>query len=473
MKIIVVACVVTNFGLRALGQAPSSLTQTVDTAIVPTSAQQNLFHGSVPAGQASTSSLSLSLQDAIGRGVKNNLGVLALDTGARISRADRIRALSALLPQITATISETAQQFDFASLGFQIPGIPPVVGPFEYSQAQASVTQSLFNWTAIKNHETAVQNERAAALSLENGRDIVVQGVAAQYFKIAADNARIETAGIQLSAAQTLFEHARERHRAGASPAIDEFRAQVQLKTRQLDLIAWTNQRDKDKLALARVIGLPFGQTFELAGPVPYVPMEKITLQSSLDLAYKNRTDYQSAITQMRAAESAVSAAIGERYPSLEVEGSYGAIGRNPENAHGMFIANASVRFNISDAGRSRADIDRANALLKNRKDQIAGLQGQIDYEVRSALMDLQTASEQVAVAQENLTFSQETLSQAQTRFLAGVVDNIEVVQAQDSVAAANAILISAVLAHNLTKVTLARAIGGTELTLVQFMTRK
>jgi outer membrane protein TolC len=473
MKIVIVACILADFSLQASGQATSSVTQTIDTAIVPARAQQNQFYRSVPSGEVTGSPLSLSLQDAIARGVKNNLGVLTLDTGARLSRADRIGALSALLPQVTAMISETAQQFNFAAFGFQIPGIPPVVGPFEYTQAQASASQSLFNWTAIKNHQTTIQNERAATLSLQDGRDVVVQVVAAEYFKIAADYARLEATRTQLSTAQTLYEHAREQHRAGTSPAIDEFRAQVQLKTRQSDLIARINQRDKDKLTLARVIGLPSGQTFELAETVPYVPMEGITLQNSLDLAYKTRADYQSALMQIRAAESAVSAAGGERYPTLQVDGSYGAVGRNPEHVHGTFIANASVRFNISDAGRSRADIDRANALLKNRKDQLADLQGQIDYDVRTALLDLQTASEQVAVAQENLNFSIETLSQAQTRFLAGVVDNIEVVQAQDSVAAANATLISAILAHNLMKVSLARAIGRTELTLIEFMKRK
>jgi outer membrane protein TolC len=475
MKSVMFVCILVEFALQGLGQAPMAAPLPPDSAFFPsagTLSQPDQFQRSVPAGPAA-GPLTLSLQDAIARGLKNNLGVLVLDTQTQLARADRIRALAALLPNISGSISETAAQFDFATFGFRLAGVPRVVGPYEYTDARAYASQSLFDWTAIKNHQSTVLSERAATLSVQDGRDLVVQAVASAYFQIAADIARIETSRTQVSMAQALYERAREQHRVGTTPAIDELRAEVQLKTRQLDLITQVNQREKDKLALGRVIGLASGQVFQLSDSAAYIPLEGITLENTLDRAYKSRADYQSAVIQVQAAETALAAAVGERYPTLQVDGNYGALGPRPTQGHETFVATASLRFNVFDAGRSRADIDRARALIKNRKDRLSDLQEQIAVQVRTALLDLQTTAEQVAVARENVSLAEETLVQARTRFTAGVANNIEVVQAQDSVASANSALISAVLFHNLTKVSLARAMGASEATLAQFLSRK
>ena len=462
-----------GFVSAVIGQVPPAAPPAAVPPIVPSPgiviSPLTQFQRSVPVGQA-TSSMALSLQDAIARGLRNNLGVLVLDTGTQLARAQRIRALSGLLPSIVGSVSEIAQQVNLATFGFRFPGIPTVVGPFEYADARAFASQSLFDWTAIKNHQSTTQYERAAVLSLRDGRDLVVQAVATAYLQIIADSSRIEATRAQVSTAQALYERAREQHRAGTSPAIDELRAQVQLKARQQELIAQSSQRDKDKLVLGRVIGLPLGQIFEISDLAPYVPLEGMTPEQALDRAYKTRADYESATMELRAAETALMAAHGERYPSLQIDGSYGALGPNPGHTNGTFTAAASLRFDIFDGGRSRADIEQAAAVIRNRKNELADLQGQIDFQVRSALLDLQTAADQVAVARDNLNLAEETLVQARNRFVAGVTDNIEVVQAQDSVANANASLISAILLHNLGKVSLARAVGATEGTLKQFM---
>jgi outer membrane protein TolC len=97
-------------------------------------------------------------------------------------------------------------------------------------------------------------------------------------------------------------------------------------------------------------------------------------------------------------------------------------------------------------------------------------LGGQIEYQVRSAFLDIGSAADQVAVARDNLDLANQTLVQARDRFSAGVTDNIEVVQAQESVASANDTLISALFAHNVAKVGLARALGGTEQEIQQLL---
>ncbi len=430
------------------------------------------FQGSVPMGQPGPL-MRLSLQEAIDRGLKNNLGLLVTQTGSQLARIDRRRALSALLPSVGGSFDLNEQQVDLAALGFgtiHFPGIPTVIGPFHYFEAQAALSQTIFDWTSIKNRQSAIQSDRAAALSVKDARDLVVQAVASAYLAIIADAARVDAARSEVITAQALYDRAHDQHVAGVSPAIDELRSQVELKTRQQQLLADVNQLDKDKLALGRVIGLADGQTYELAEAEPYVALTPLTPEQAIERAYKNRADYQSAMLQVSAAETARQAAIAQRYPTGQFDANYGAAGLAIDNSHGIFTVTGGLRFNIFQGGRISADIEQANAVIQERKNELADLQGQIDYQVRTSLLDLKTAAELVAVAQDNLNLANQTLTQARDRFTAGVADNLEVVQAQDSVASANDSLISAIYAHNLAKVSLARAVGEAETSLKEFM---
>jgi outer membrane protein TolC len=431
---------------------------------------QSQFQGSVPSGEISDTPLTLSLQEAIDRGLKNNLGLLVRESNDRAAKADRIRALSALIPFAAANISETAQQINLASYGFRFPGVPSVIGPFGYSDFRASASQTIFDWPAIKNRQSVLQNSRALRLSFQDGRDLVVQAVAAEYLRIIADGALIDATRAQIATAQALFERARDQHQAGVSPAIDELRAQVEVRTQQQQLLAQENQLAKDKMTLARVIGLPAGQAFGLADAVAYAPLDGLTPDELLRRAYESRADYQSAIMQVRAAETAREAVLGVRYPTLSMTADYGALGANLGHSHGSFAVTGSLQFGLFDGGRTRADLAQADAVIKQRRDELADLKGQIDFQIRTALLDLKTAADQVAVARDNLDLADRTLVQARDRFAAGVTDNIEVVQAQESLAAANQSMIASVYAHNLAKVSLARAVGATEASLKQFM---
>ena len=427
------------------------------------------FSWSLVFGQT-TPSLRLSLDEAIQRGLKNNLAVLERETTSRITRAERLRALSVLLPSVTGAVSENVQQTNIAVFGFRFPGIPQIIGPFGYSDARASAEVKLFDWSARRYAQAAAQNVRASDLSVQDARDLVVQAVANAYLTIIADAARVEASRAEVDTAQALYERARDQHAAGVSPAIDELRAQVELKSRQQQLLANENQLAKGKLNLSQVIGLPASQTFELADAAPYAPLEGLTPEQSVEQAHQFRADYQSATVQLRAAEISRQAAVAERYPTLSVNGNYGVDGINFAQSHGTFVFAGSMQFNIFDGGRIRADVAQSDAIIQQRKDEIADLERRIDVDVRSALLDLKSAADQVAVSESNLDLANQTLTQARDRFAAGVTDNIEVVQAQDALANAQETVISSRYAHNLAKVSLARAVGMTETNLKQYM---
>ncbi len=436
--------------------------------------QQNQFQGSVPMASVSPSPLTLTLRDALDRGLRTNLGLLVSGQASETARGERMRSLSALLPQVNGAISENVEQLNLKTLGFsfQFPGvsIPTIVGPFHYTDVRASSSFSVFDYNLRKNYRASKENERAAQLSFQDARDLVVQSVASAYLLVIADSSRVDSLRAQVTTDQAIYDRTTDQKLAGTVPAIDVLRARVQLEQQQQQLLAQENQFAKDKLALGRVIGLPLAQDFNMAESAPYSALAAMTPDQALRTAYDQRADFQSAKALVRAAEESVKAARGERYPNVGITADYGDNGPTLNNSHGTFTFQAAAKFNIFDGGRINGDIVQSRAALKQRQDELADLGGQIDYQVRAALLDIQSAADQVAVARSNLDLANQTLSQARDRFSAGVTDTIEVVQAQGSVAIANDNLISALYAHNLAKVELARALGSAEQQIQKFM---
>src|SRR5712691_4592696 len=436
--------------------------------------QQNQFQGSVPTGVPSSTPLALTLHEAIDRGLKTNLGLLISDSANEIARGERLRVLSALMPQLNSRAGETVQQLNLETVGFNFhfPGvsIPTIAGPFHYTDVRAYASWTAFDYSALKNYTASQESKRAAQLSELDARDLVVQSTANGYLQIIADTSRVEAIRSQVETSQALYDRAVDQQNAGTAAGIDVLRSQVELKQQQQRLLAQGNQFEKDKLVLGRVIGMPGGQDFNISETAPFAPLASMTQDQALQTAIRQRPDFQSYQARVRAAEEAVKAARGERYPTAEVTADYGDVGRTPASSHGTFSFVASAKITVFDGGRIAGDVIQARSTLKQRQDELADLGGQIEYQVRSAFLDIGSAADQVAVARDNLDLANQTLIQARDRFSAGVTDNIEVVQAQESVAAANDTLISALFAHNVAKVGLARALGGTEQGIRQFV---
>jgi outer membrane protein TolC len=436
--------------------------------------QQSQFQGSVPTGAPSSTPLALTLHEAIDRGLKANLGLLTSDSASEIARGERLRALSALLPQLNGRAGETVEQLNLKTVGFNlnIPGvsIPTIAGPFHYTDVRAYASWTAFDYSALKNYRASQESKRAAELSLLDARDLVVQSTANGYLQIIADASRVEAIRSQVETSQALYDRAVDQQNAGTAAGIDVLRSQVELKQQLQRLLAQTNQFEKDKLTLGRVIGMPAGQAFNIVENAPFGPLASMTQDQALQSAMQQRPDFQSDKARVRAAEEAVKAARGERYPTAEVTADYGDVGPTLGDSHGTFSVVASAKISVFDGGRITGDVIRARSALKQRQDELADLGGQIEYQVRTAFLDIRSAADQVVVARDNLDLANQTLVQARDRFSAGVSDTVEVVQAQESVATANDTLISALFAHNVAKVALARALGGTEQGLRQLL---
>lgn len=464
------ACAVSAAAQLPPGQTPpsgpatqSTATQSNTPAVNPGASitAQNPLFGSVPEGKATTQEMQLSIMDAIGLGLRHNLGLFLNRVGTESSRAARIRALSDLLPNLTGSVRESVQQVNLAAFGVPLPpGTSPIVGPFGIFDARAALSQSLFDLHALNNTRSAGAELRASEFTYKNARELVTLVVGAQYLQVIANMSRVEAAQAEVKASQALYQQATDMLKAGVSARIDPLRSQVQLQQRQQQLIVAQNDFDKSKLTLIRIIGLPVAQPITLTDHVPFEPLAAIDFDSALQRAYTRRLDYLSAKAQVEAAQLAKKAAEGQRIPALALNADYGDLGRRAGNSHGTFTVAGTLRFPIFDSGKIRADVDQADATLQQRQAELSDLGARIEFDVRTALLDIQAAAKQVEVAKSNLDLANETLRESQDRFAAGVTDNLEVVQAQDSVALANENYINSLYAHNVAKITLARALG-------------
>jgi len=431
---------------------------------------QNPFSGSVPRGTATAGVLQLSLKDAIDRGVKQNLGLLLASEGIPSARGQWWKGLSELLPNLTTSTTESAQQINLEAVGIDLSAfrkigvnVSPIVGPFGVFDTRAYLTQSLFNWKSIQQTRSDAEQIRAAQYSYKDARELVVFAVASAYLQTVADSARLETAVAQQNTAEALYRQAEDQLKAGTTAAINVLRAKVEVQSRQQQVISSRNELAKQKIVLGRVVGLPTGQGFMLTSTTTYVPPPNISLDEALSHAYASRADYQSALAQVRAAELAREAAKAGYYPTVSMSVSYGDIGLNPGNSHGTVTSTAALNIPIFQGGKVHGDVLQTEAALRQRRELLDNLRGQIDQDVRNAFLDMQSAADQVEVARSSVDLANQTLIQARDRFATGVTDNIEVVQAQQSVATANESLISSLYSYNLSKVALGRAIGNAE----------
>jgi outer membrane protein TolC len=399
--------------------------------------------------------------------LKQNLGLLLSSTDIAFARGQRWEQLSALLPHVTASPNVDVSKINLKELGisFTFPGVslPSTVGPFSYFDARAAVSQSLFDWKSINNVRASAENLKAVQYTYRDARDLVVLAVGFTYLESIADEARIETAEAQVKTAQALYDQATDQVTAGTSPAIDGLRAKVELQTRQQQLIQAKNNLAIQKLTVARVIGLAPGQVFELTDKSLYQPFQGISVEEALKRAYESRSDFQAAMSDVRAAEFARKAAVAGYFPSLSFNADYGTGGAHPSTATSVYEAKGTLTIPIFTGGSVHGDVLQAGARLEQSRQRLDSLRAQIDADVRTALLNLESSAEQVGVARSNIDLAEQTLTQSRDRFTAGVSDTVEVVQSQEAVASAHEQYISSLYSFNYAKISLARALGAAE----------
>jgi outer membrane protein TolC len=433
---------------------------------IQTSAQNPVF-GSVPDAKPTPGVLQLTFKDAIEKALRQNLAGLISEYNTIEARGEKWQQLSDLLPNVNADVEESRQKVSLQALGLtSFPGagpLPHVIGPFSYFDMRASATQRVFDWKSIQKYRSSVIGESVAKYDLKDARDLVVLATGNAYLQAIAGAARVETAQAQVETAKALYDKAVAQQQAGVAPAIDTLRAQVEYQARQQQLIAATNDFAKQRISLARVIGLAPGQEFELADKSPYEPFPIPDLETSIQRAYSFRSDYKAARDRLVVAQLERSAATAGYFPTLDLSANWGEIGAVPGDVLPTYTLIGTLNIPVFQGGKVHGDVLKAEAGLRQAQAQMADVRAQIDQDIRNALLDLKSSADQVEVAQSSVNLAEQALTQSRDRFSAGVTDNLEVVQAQEALASAHENLISSLYMHDLAKVSYARALGRAE----------
>lgn len=428
------------------------------------------FGGSVVGQPVQARVLPLSLDQAISMGLRYNLGMVLAGNRVEAAQAARLRALQPLLPEVDATATEGVQQVNLQAEGLRIPGFPAVIGPFGFTDIRAAMRWSLINVSSLRDYLASKHDFKSQTLSREDAKNLVVLTVGNAYMRAIADQALIRSAKARLSTATISLDQANARHNAGTAPLLDVLRAQVDYQTEQQNVITAQDVFEKDKIALARAVGLPLEQRFDLASKIPFQSFETLDVKQAVASAEAHRQDLQALEQQMKAAEERKSAATAERYPTVAFSADYGVIGPTLGHSHGTFDATGKASAPLFDEAQLRGDAQAASAGLRRQQAELNNLRGQIDAEVRENILDIQAAEEEVQVAGSTVDLAREALSEAQQRYAAGVSGNLAVSQAQSSLAQADERYIASLYGDNVARLALARSLGIAQTDLKKYL---
>jgi outer membrane protein TolC len=440
--------------LAAPGPALNPTSTTSQSGIDPS------FRGSLVRGKATADVLPLSIDEAIQRGLQNNLGLILQSSNERQSNGSRLQSLQALLPTVTGGASVTVEQIDLAAYGLKLPGINPIIGPFQVMDVRGYASQNVVNLYAFEQYMASKHNFEGAKLTAQDARDLVVLTVGNAYLLCIADEARIKAVQAELDNSKLSFDQATDNHEAGTSPRLDVLRAQVDYQSEQQTLISTNNQLAKDKLALARAIGLPLDQQFVLADSTPFQALDTPDPDAAFQQALKQRKDLAAAAEQTKAAEATRKAAVYDQLPTLVASGNYGDQGETFGHSHGTYTAEGQLSAPILQIAKTRGEEETAGAQLDQARAKLSDQVQQVNADVRDAILDIQTAAKLVEATQSNVELAREALSEAQQRYKAGVDTSLSVSQALSTDRQAEDQYISALYQHNVAKLSLARALG-------------
>jgi outer membrane protein TolC len=364
---------------------------------------------------------------------------------------------------VEANLKEADMQVDLAAQGLRFPGFPTVIGPFGYTDIRASLSWSLVDVKSLRSYLASKHNFKAAQLSAQDARDMVILTVGNAYLLVVADETRVASVAAQVKTAKVSLDQAEARHQAGTAPLLDELRARVDYQSLEQQLIVAQNALDKDRLALQRTIGMPLEQKINLVDKAPYAAFDQVDVDVAIKQAHLNRRDLQALVEQTKAAEEQRKGATAERYPKLTADVDYGDIGVNVRHSHGTVDASANLSVPVFKEFALRGEAEQAQSQLDTQRAQESDMNAQVEADVRDELLDIQSAQRQVEVSHSSVELANEALSEAQQSYVAGVSDNLAVSQAEQSVAQANEQYVDSLYRHNVAKLSLARALGAAE----------
>jgi outer membrane protein len=416
--------------------------------------------------QAASEPLKLTLDKAVSLALKQNptAQVAVLQAAEAVQEKNIARA--ALLPNADLQVYDAFLRINLQEqLGAAIPfpGIPGHVGPINIFHAGPGFGTPVFDLTLWNRYRSAREQANASKANSLSTREQVILLVVSQYIGTLRAMATVEASQSRVDLAQALYDQAADLQKQGVGTGIDTLRANVELQNEKQALLVAQTDRDSSLFALSRLLNLDPHQEIALADSLSFFDTPQPDVNASMDEALAARQEWKALDSQVKAAQHDRQAARDLRLPTLRADGSWAYEGTRLNNGIPVYNYQATLDVPIFTGGRTHAEIVRSDLQLKVLDQQKADLRNQISLDVKTALLNLKSARNQVEVATLGVHLAKEEVDQARDRFKAGVANNIEVIQAQDALARANDNQIAALYRFNQARADYARSIGEME----------
>jgi outer membrane protein len=403
--------------------------------------------------------LRLSLQEAMEAAVDQNPSVRLFRERVVQSQEVANTQLGALLPNIFGEVSGARSRFFFGRFG----GAPTVIGPRDFYETRAFLTQNVFSLSLIQRWRAAKAGVDVAGMDAEVTKRDTMATTGLIYLETLRARAAVDARKADVALNKELLRLATERKAAGMATSLDVTRAKVQLENTRQGLLVAENERDRSKLNLIRSMGLSFDVRLVLTDEMKLVDVSEQSMGEALLVAQANRTELKAQKNRERLAALTLSSVASERIPSIQASGDVGLIGTQIPNALTTDNVQVLMSVPIFDGGQREARISESRSLVRQEAIRMQDVQYQVALEVRDAIITLSSAKQQVAVAEEGLKLSLIELELSRERFAVGVATNLEVTDAQTRVAQARDNLIEGLFNFNASRINLARAQGQLE----------
>jgi outer membrane protein TolC len=428
-------------------------------------AQGNTKQASL-ASPAPTEVLRLTLDQAVGLALKQNPTAQIAILTAGQSEQDKNITRADLLPQVNAKINDEAQKVNLlAQFGGKtpFPGFPETLGPYQIFSAGPTVSAPVFDLTLWRRYQAAQNTWNASKANSLSTREQVILLVVSQYIGTLRAIANVQASQSRVDLAQALYDQAADLQKEGVGTGIDTLRANVELQNEKQRLIQAQTDRETSLYGLSRLLNLDPRQAIELEDSLSFFDTPQPEAEASIGAALADRQEWKALESQIKAAQFQKKASQDQRLPSLRFDGNYAYLGTSSNTTVPTYTYQASVNLPLFTGGRTHAEVVRADLEIRKLEEQKADLRNQLALDVKTALVNLNSARNEVQVANLGVQLSKEEVDQARDRFKAGVANNIEVIQAQDSLARANDNQIAALYRFNQARADLARSIGQME----------
>jgi outer membrane protein len=415
-------------------------------------------------GNAPTGIIRLTLDQAVSLALKQNpTAQIAIITAAE-SVQDKNVARAALLPQASLSVTDTAERINIeAFFGKKFPGIPQHAGPFQIFSAGPVFSAPVFDLTLFRRYQAARETAKASKSDSLSTREQVILLVVSQYIGTLRAVANVQASQSRVELAQALYDQAADVQKEGVGTGIDTLRANVELQNEKQRLLEAQADRDTSLFGLSRLLNLDPRQVIELGDSLSFFDTPQPEVVASIDSALAERQEWKSLQLQLKSAGLQKKASSESRLPKVDFTGNWAYLGGSSTTGIPTYNYEAAVSVPLFTSGRIHAEIVRADLEIQKLQQQEDDLRNQIALDVKTALINLDSARNQVAVANLGVQLSKEEVDQARDRFKAGVANNIEVIQAQDSLARANDNQIAALYRFNQARADYARSIGQME----------